>query len=76
MTALVTQSIPTNAVLDTLVADSIHILREAAGAFRRPVLLYSIGKDSSVLLRLARKAFAPGRIPFPVLHIDTGWKFR
>lgn len=62
-------------VLDTLVAESIHILREAAGAFRRPILLYSIGKDSSVLLHLAHKAFAPGKIPFPVLHIDTGWKF-
>ena len=66
----------TDAVLDTLVAESIHILREVAGAFRRPVLLYSIGKDSSVLLHLTRKAFTPGCIPFPVLHIDTGWKFR
>lgn len=65
-----------DAVLNTLVAESIHILREAVGAFHRPVLLYSIGKDSSVLLHLARKAFAPGRIPLPVLHIDTGWKFR
>jgi sulfate adenylyltransferase subunit 2 len=63
-------------VLDALEAEAIHILREAAGAFRRPVLLYSIGKDSSVLLHLAAKAFAPGRMPFPVLHIDTGWKFR
>jgi len=66
----------TDAVLDALEAEAIHVLREAAGAFRRPVLLYSIGKDSSVLLHLAGKAFAPGRIPFPVLHIDTGWKFR
>ena len=66
----------TDTVLDVLEAEAIHILREAAGAFRRPVLLYSIGKDSSVLLHLAGKAFAPGRIPFPVLHIDTGWKFR
>lgn len=66
----------TDAVLNTLVAESIHILREAVGAFHRPILLYSIGKDSSVLLHLARKAFAPGRIPLPVLHIDTGWKFR
>ncbi|MFI7677289.1 sulfate adenylyltransferase subunit CysD [Actinophytocola sp. NPDC049390] len=65
-----------DAVLDVLEAEAIHILREAAGAFRRPVLLYSIGKDSSVLLHLAVKAFAPGRVPFPVLHIDTGWKFR
>src|SRR5689334_25325890 len=65
-----------DAVLDALEAEAIHIFREAAGAFRRPVLLYSIGKDSSVLLHLAVKAFAPGRVPFPVLHIDTGWKFR
>ena len=63
-------------VLEVLEAEAIHILREAAGAFRRPVLLYSIGKDSSVLLHLAGKAFAPGRMPLPVLHIDTGWKFR
>src|SRR6266545_4870165 len=63
-------------VLDVLEAEAIHVLREVAGAFRRPVLLYSIGKDSSVLLHLAAKAFAPGRLPFPVLHIDTGWKFR
>jgi sulfate adenylyltransferase subunit 2 len=66
----------TSGVLDVLEAEAIHVLREAAGAFRRPVLLYSIGKDSSVLLHLAIKAFAPGRVPFPVLHIDTGWKFR
>lgn len=66
----------TDTVLDALEAEAIHILREAAGAFRRPVLLYSIGKDSSVLLHLTGKAFAPGHIPFPVLHIDTGWKFR
>jgi sulfate adenylyltransferase subunit 2 len=66
----------TGGVLDVLEAEAIHVLREAAGAFRRPVLLYSIGKDSSVLLHLAIKAFAPGRVPFPVLHIDTGWKFR
>src|SRR5215213_9673786 len=63
-------------VLGVLEAEAIHILREVAGSFRRPVLLYSIGKDSSVLLHLAAKAFAPGRVPFPVLHIDTGWKFR
>jgi sulfate adenylyltransferase subunit 2 len=62
--------------LRRLEAESIHILRETAAAFRNPVLLYSIGKDSSVLLRLAEKAFAPGRIPFPLLHIDTRWKFR
>jgi sulfate adenylyltransferase subunit 2 len=65
-----------DAVLDALEAEAIHIFREVAGAFRRPVLLYSIGKDSSVLLHLAVKAFAPGKVPFPVLHIDTGWKFR
>ncbi|GLX93461.1 sulfate adenylyltransferase subunit CysD [Herbidospora sp. NBRC 101105] len=65
-----------DAVLDMLEAEAVHILREVAGAFRRPVLLYSIGKDSSVLLHLALKAFAPGRMPFPVVHVDTGWKFR
>ena len=68
--------VTTEGLLDVLEAEAIHILREVAGAFRRPVLLYSIGKDSSVLLHLATKAFAPGRMPFPVLHIDTGWKFR
>jgi sulfate adenylyltransferase subunit 2 len=62
--------------LDRLEAESLHIFREAAAAARTPVLLYSIGKDSGVLLHLARKAFAPGRLPFPLLHIDTGWKFR
>src|SRR3954447_12180678 len=65
-----------DAVLAALEAEAIHIFREVAGAFRRPVLLYSIGKDSSVLLHLAVKAFAPGRVPFPVMHINTGWKFR
>jgi sulfate adenylyltransferase subunit 2 len=62
--------------LKLLEAESIHILREVAAECQRPVLLYSIGKDSSVLLRLAQKAFYPGRIPFPLLHIDTGYKFR
>jgi sulfate adenylyltransferase subunit 2 len=62
--------------LRALEAESIHIIREAVAECRKPVLLYSIGKDSSVLLRLARKAFAPGRLPFPLLHIDTTWKFR
>jgi sulfate adenylyltransferase subunit 2 len=57
-------------------AESIHILREVAAEFRNPVILYSIGKDSSVLLRLAAKAFHPGSIPFPLLHVDTLWKFR
>ncbi len=62
--------------LDLLEAESIHIFREAAAQFRKPVLLYSIGKDSTVLLHLARKAFWPGKLPFPLLHIDTRWKFR
>lgn len=62
--------------LRALEAESIHILREAAGQARAPVMLYSIGKDSAVLLHLARKAFFPGKLPFPVLHIDTLWKFR
>jgi sulfate adenylyltransferase subunit 2 len=62
--------------LRLLEAESIHILREVASEFERPVMLYSIGKDSSVMLHLARKAFFPGRPPFPLLHIDTGWKFR
>jgi len=61
--------------LRALEAESIHILREAAAEFARPVMLYSIGKDSSVMLRLAQKAFFPGRIPFPLLHIDTSYKF-
>jgi sulfate adenylyltransferase subunit 2 len=61
--------------LKTLEAESIYILREAAAEFARPVMLYSIGKDSSVLLRLAQKAFFPGKIPFPLLHIDTSYKF-
>jgi sulfate adenylyltransferase subunit 2 len=61
--------------LKTLEAESIFILREAAAEFGRPVMLYSIGKDSSVMLRLAQKAFYPGRIPFPLLHIDTSYKF-
>jgi sulfate adenylyltransferase, small subunit len=62
--------------LDALEAEAIHILRETAAECARPVLLYSIGKDSAVLLHLARKAFWPGRIPFPLLHVDTTWKFR
>ena len=62
--------------LDTLEAESIYILREVAANFERPLLLYSIGKDSSVLLHLARKAFFPAKLPFPLLHVDTGWKFR
>ncbi|WP_275540762.1 sulfate adenylyltransferase subunit CysD [Pseudidiomarina taiwanensis] len=62
--------------LQQLEAEAIHIFREVAAEFAKPVMLYSIGKDSSVLLHLARKAFAPGRIPFPLLHIDTTWKFK
>jgi sulfate adenylyltransferase subunit 2 len=62
--------------LKQLEAESIHILREAAAEFERPVMLYSIGKDSSVMVRLARKAFYPAKLPFPLLHIDTTWKFR
>ena len=62
--------------LQALEAESIHILREVAAEFQRPVMLYSIGKDSSVMLRLAQKAFYPGPIPFPLLHVDTTYKFR
>ena len=62
--------------LDRLEAESIHILREVAAAFERPVLLYSIGKDSSVLLHLLLKAFRPSKPPLPMLHVDTTWKFR
>ena len=62
--------------LDRLEAESIHIIREVAAEFRNPVMLYSIGKDSAVMLHLAMKAFAPGKPPFPLLHVDTTWKFR
>jgi sulfate adenylyltransferase subunit 2 len=62
--------------LQALEAESIHILREVAAEFQRPVMLYSIGKDSSVMVRLAQKAFYPAALPFPLLHIDTGYKFR
>lgn len=62
--------------LERLESESIHILREVAASFERPVLLYSIGKDSSVLLHLAMKAFHPAKPPFPLLHVDTTWKFR
>ena len=62
--------------LRALEAESIHIMREVVAEFERPVMLYSIGKDSSVLLRLAQKAFYPGPIPFPLLHVDTTYKFR
>ena len=62
--------------LQQLEAESIFILREVAAEFRRPVMLYSAGKDSSVMLRLAQKAFCPGPIPFPLMHVDTGYKLR
>ena len=62
--------------LRQLEAEAIQIMREVVAQFERPVMLYSIGKDSSVLLHLARKAFHPGKIPFPLMHIDTTWKFR
>ncbi len=62
--------------LQLLEAESIHVFREVAAEFQKPVMLYSIGKDSSVMLRLAQKAFHPGPIPFPLLHVDTGYKFR
>lgn len=65
-----------NTCLKSLESESIHIFRETAAGFEKPVLLYSIGKDSSVLLHLARKAFYPAPIPFPVMHVDTTWKFR
>ena len=68
-------SIPVSQI-EALEAESIQVIREVAAEFSRPVLLYSIGKDSSVLLRLAQKAFAPGRPPFPLLHVDTSYKFR
>ena len=62
--------------LQQLEQESIHIIREVASEFERPVMLYSIGKDSGVMLRLAEKAFAPAKIPFKVLHVNTTWKFR
>ena len=62
--------------LKQLEAESIHIIREVAAEFSNPVMLYSIGKDSSVMLHLALKAFYPGRLPFPLMHVDTTWKFR
>ncbi|PZO62396.1 MAG: sulfate adenylyltransferase subunit CysD [Pseudoxanthomonas suwonensis] len=69
-------SLPQLTHLDRLEAESIHILREVAAEFQRPLLLYSIGKDSAVLLHLLLKAFAPAPPPIPLLHVDTGWKFR
>ncbi len=69
-------AVPDLSHLDRLEAESIHILREVAAGFRNPVMLYSVGKDSSVLLHLLLKAFAPGKPPIPLLHVDTRWKFR
>ncbi len=66
----------THSHLSQLEAESIQIFREVAAEFDNPVMLYSVGKDSSVLLHLARKAFFPGKIPFPLLHVDTNWKFK
>jgi sulfate adenylyltransferase subunit 2 len=68
--------LPLQTHLQRLEAESIHIMREVVAECRRPVMLYSIGKDSAVMLHIARKAFAPGQIPFPLLHVDTTWKFR
>lgn len=62
--------------LKQLEAESIHIMREVAAEFDNPVMLYSVGKDSSVMLHLAKKAFAPGVPPFPLMHVDTTWKFK
>ena len=62
--------------LKELEAESIHIIREVAAEFDNPVMMYSIGKDSSVMLHLARKAFFPGKLPFPLMHVDTTWKFK
>src|ERR1044072_5549799 len=63
-------------IFSELESESIEIIREVAATAAKPVMLYSIGKDSSVMLRLAERAFYPGPIPFPLMHIDTGWKFR
>ena len=62
--------------LQQLEAESIHIIREVAAEFENPVRMYSIGKDSSVMLHLARKAFYPGKIPCPLLHVDSNWEFK
>ena len=69
-------SVKTLTHLDKLEAEAIHIFREVAASFSKPVMLYSVGKDSSVLLHLARKAFYPAKLPFPLLHVDTTWKFK
>ncbi|MNZ32226.1 Sulfate adenylyltransferase subunit 2 [compost metagenome] len=74
MTSLIDKARMTH--LQQLEAESIHIIREVAAEFANPVMLYSIGKDSAVMLHLARKAFFPGKLPFPVMHVDTRWKFQ
>jgi sulfate adenylyltransferase subunit 2 len=74
--AIAPAAVPALGHLDRLEAESIHILRETVAEAENPVMLYSIGKDSSVLLHLALKAFHPGRLPFPLLHVDTTWKFK
>jgi 3'-phosphoadenosine 5'-phosphosulfate sulfotransferase (PAPS reductase)/FAD synthetase len=71
-----TRPAPALTHLEQLEAESIHIIREAVAESENPVMLYSIGKDSSVLLHLALKAFYPAKPPFPLLHVDTTWKFR
>src|SRR3974390_979804 len=79
MSILQTAAAATNVMpkhLKRLEAESIEIMREVIAEFKKPVMLYSIGKDSSVMLRLAIKAFHPAPLPFPLLHIDTTWKFR
>jgi sulfate adenylyltransferase subunit 2 len=76
MPSSTTMSRQTLSHLERLEAESIHIMREVVAEFQNPVMLYSIGKDSSVMLRLAEKAFHPAKLPFPLLHIDTTWKFK
>ena len=76
MRSAVKRERPLSAQLKELEAESIHIIREVAAEFERPVMLYSIGKDSAVMLHLALKAFYPSRPPFPLQHVDTTWKFR
>ena len=76
MTAPAPLDAPRRTHLQQLEDESIHIIREVVAQFERPVMLYSIGKDSGVMLRLAEKAFFPGKLPFPLLHVDTTWKFR
>jgi len=75
MTTSALPAIAPSAAIRALEDEALHILREVAGSFERPVLLFSGGKDSVVLLHLASKAFWPGRIPFPVMHVDTGHNF-